>query len=123
MNVQRKTLLIGDSFFKRLANYRHCALQDSQWYVHDTVVDLVGFPGKGVGYLQEYLRSLSPGIYSVVINCGSNDLCKRSVTAASLVQKLFSIADFLIRNGRAKRLSLFNYCKELGLVHAILRFH
>jgi lysophospholipase L1-like esterase len=96
---RQKVLLLGDSFITRLQDYFHNARNLSTFTVRGAEVEMIGFPGIGIQRLSQHITRIPHTMYDiVVINCGSNDLCKLAFTPERLVNELLWLADFLIDN-------------------------
>jgi hypothetical protein len=94
-----KCLITGDSFVKKLQHYLHNDMNLSTYMIRETQVQMTGFPGIGVQRLSQHITHVPYNMYDiVVINCGSNDLCKLAFTPQRLVNELLWLAEFLIDN-------------------------
>jgi lysophospholipase L1-like esterase len=94
-----KCLITGDSFVKRLQDYLHNDMNLSTYMIRGTEVEMTGFPGIGVRRLSQHITHVPYNMYDVVvINCGSNDLCKLFFTPERLVDELLWLANVLIND-------------------------
>lgn len=112
--VSRRALVVGDSFIKRLKDYRINVMHSSDYNVHGTYVEIQGYPGIDIQGLQSNIRYSSCFRYHVVIiNCGSNDLCKRNHTPEWLVNQLLSLATFLIQSRTVQKVVIVQLLERL----------
>ena len=91
-----KLILIGDSFAKRLYQYRKA--QGTPFLVGEKEVEMWGWPGADVRTVRRRaILTLRGWIGAdVVVQVGSNDLCNAARSPERVVEELLSFAGYLV---------------------------
>ena len=86
--------VLGDSFVERLR--RHVG---RNWSVAGRRVELYGYPGKNVAFLQAQLERMPRHVFAfnyVALSVGSNDVCDASLSPECIVEGLMDLSRTLL---------------------------
>jgi len=110
-------LFVGDSFVKRLFNYRKAL--GKPFLVGGQEVEMRGWSGADVTTVRRHtvltIRRWTPTV--VVMQVGSNDLCNAACSPEHVVEDLLSFASFLVERCGVNRVVVCQILRRNSCVH------